>query len=226
MKKTKLLWIVLDLIFLVIFNVIFFVAGGTEHNTSVWISYGFIHFAYLMLLLTPLLIRKGRSSAVFGFSLYSISGVYFLIEFVTGIVFIIVSPENIKVAFLIQLIFAGLYGIILLSYLIANEHTADAEEKRQNQVAYVKDASVKLKVLLGQISDKDVKKKVEGVFDAIYSSPVKSHPSLAQNEENILLSINALEAAVSADNKDGIISLTDSLLSMINERNMRLRTLN
>jgi signal transduction histidine kinase len=225
-KKTNVLWIILDLIFLVIFNVFFFVLGGVEHNVSVWISYGFIHFSYFMLLLTPLLIRKGKSSAVFGFSLYSISSLYFIIEFITGIIFILVSPDNYTAALLVQIGIAGLYGIILISHIIANEHTADVKEKRQYQVAYVKDASAKLKGLLESISDKDLKKKVERVYDAIYSSPVKSHPNLAQMEYHILESIYELEDAVSNGNKDNIISLANSLLVAVNERNMQLKTHN
>jgi hypothetical protein len=226
MKKTNVLWIILDSIFLIIFNSIFFVVGGTNHNLSVWISYGFIHFAYFMILLTPALIRKSKSSAVFGFSLYSISAVYFFIELVTGIVFILLPPEKNTAAFLVQLCIAGIYGIILVSNLIANEHTADAEEKRQIQIAYVKDFSAKLKSLLDRVSDKEVKKKIEKVYDTIYSSPVKSHPDLAQMENKILQSVDELENEISAGNKEKIVSLTDALLSAVNERNMRLRNLN
>jgi len=226
MKKTTVLWIILDSIFLIIFNSIFFIVGGTKHNSSVWISYGFIHFAYFMILLTPALIHKSKSAAVFGFSLYSISAVYFFIELVTGIVFIFLSLEKNTVTFLVQLCIAGIYGILLVSNLIANEHTADAEEKRQIQIAYVKELSAKLKGLLDRISDKDAKKKVEKVYDTVYSSPVKSHPDLAQMENNILQSVNELENEISAGNKDKIISLAETLLSAVNERNSRLRNLN
>jgi hypothetical protein len=226
MKKTNVLWIILDLIFLVIFNVLFFALGGFKHNVSVWISYWFIHFAYLMLLITSRLIRGGKSGAVFGFSLYTISSVYFLVEFVTGITFILISQDSYKAALLIQLIIAGLYGIMLISHMIANEYTADTEEKRQYQIEYVKNASAKLKGLLESIDDKEMKKKVERVYDAFYSSPVKSHPNLAQAESEILISINELGDVVSAGNKDRTISLANSLLIAINERNRRLKMLN
>jgi hypothetical protein len=225
MKKINILWTILNLIFLVIFNALFFVLGGVEHNVAVWMSYGFIHFAYLMLLLTPKLVRKGKSAAVFGFSLYSISATYFLMEFVAGIVFILVKPETAGVALLVQLCLVGVYGIILVSHMISNEYTAAAEEKRQSQIAYVKDASAKLRRLLENMSDKETKKKVERVYDAIYSSPVKSHPNLAQMEIQILQSINELESAVATGNKEGIMSLANSLLGSINERNNLLKTL-
>ena len=225
MNKKNILWAILNLIFLVIFNVLFFVLGGSEHNTSVWMSYVFIHFAYLMLLLTPRLIRSGKSKAVFGFSLYSISAIYFLVEFVLGIVFILIASDSSTTALLVQLCIAGLYGIILVSNMLANEYTADAEEKRQPQIAYVKDASAKLKSLLENINDKEAKRKVERVYDAVYSSPIKSHPNLTDLESRILQSINELEQTISTGNKEHIISAANFLLSSINERNNLLKSL-
>ena len=226
MKKINVLWIILDLIFLIIFNALFFVLGGTDHNTSVWMSYGFIHFAYLMLIITPILTRKGKSSSVFGFSLYSISSFYFLVQLTVGVVFILLASDSYTAALLTQLIIAGLYGIMIISNMIANENTADAEEKRQYQIEYVKDASARLKGLVDKISDKTAKKKVEKVYDALYSSPVKSHPSLAHMESNILLSINEISNAVSAGNNESIILLADSLLIAVNERNRQQKMLN
>jgi len=226
MKKTNVSWIILDLIFLVIFNAVFFVTIGFDHKVSVWISYGFIHFAYLMLLITPALIRKGKSTAVFGFSLYSVSSGYFLLELVTGVIFILAAPDSYKAALLVQLCAAGIYGAMLVSQMIANAHTADAEEVRQYQIEYVKKASAKLKSLLDAISDKDAKKKIERVYDAVYSSPVKSHQNLAQTESHILLSIDELSNAVFMKNKEQIVSIADSLLVAVNERNRQLKILN
>jgi len=265
MKKTNGLWTILELIFLVIFNVLFFVLSGFRHNAIVWTSYGFIHFAYLMLLLTPSFIRKGKSAVVFGFSLYSISVVYFILEFVIGITFILASSPSSYIAELlvqlspilrlffaladsyiaalrlfftlidsyaaalsVQLSLAGVYGIVLILNMIANKHTADAEEERQHQIDYIKNASLELKLLMDSISDKEAKKNIEKVYDAIYSSPVKSHFDLdvLEIESNILKSIRSLKELASTGNKETINPLVNSLLSEINERNMRLKTLN
>jgi len=225
MKKKNILWIILNSIFLAVFNAVFFtLSDGSDHKASVWISYGFIHIAYLMLLLTPKLIRSSKSAAVFGFTLYSISATYFLIEFVTGLTFILISPESYKATFITQLCLAGLYGIMLVSHLLSNEYTADTEEKRQVQIAYVKNASVKLKSLLEIVGDKEAKKKVERVYDAISTSPVKSHPNLAQTENRILQSVNDLERAIVEGDKEGIVSVANSLLLSVNERNNLLKT--
>jgi len=226
MEKKKILWIILSLIFIVIFNTIFFVIGGFKHNSSVWISYGFIHFAYFMLLLTPILTRKGKRADIFGLSIYSISTTYFIITFIIGLIFILIAPESNVAALLIQLCTVGIYGIILLSNLIANERTADAEEKRQDEIAYVKNASMKLKVLLENTNPKTVNKSIEKVYDAVCSSPVKSHPNLAQLEISIMDSINILEDNIEAGNEDNAKSVANSMLKAVNERNAKLKSLN
>ena len=218
--KKKILWIILCFLFLIVFNVVFFVVGGMEHKASVWISYGFIHFAYFMLLVTPKLIRGGESEAVFGFSLFTISSTYLLVEFFIGVLFILISLNGYKAALLIQICIAGFYGVALVSNMIANEHTADAEEKRRHQIAYVKEASTRLKHLLDNIGDKEAKKKVERAYDAMDSSPVQSRPDLEHMENRIFQTIKELEFSVSTGNKDRIISLANILLASINERNL------
>ena len=40
MNKKSILFILLDLVFLAVFNTVFFVVGGTNHPASVWVAYG------------------------------------------------------------------------------------------------------------------------------------------------------------------------------------------
>lgn len=226
MTKKDVLWRLLESIFLILFNVIFFLLGGFEHPASVWISYGFIHFAYVMLLLTPLFIRKSKSMAILGATIYSISATYFLIALVTGVIFILIAQDGINATLITQLSIAGLYAIILISHLIANERTADTEEKRQREIAYVKEASSHLKRLVDRVSDKDIKRKVERVYDAVNSSPVKSHYELSDIENRILQLIDELATEISAQNNEKVASLSNTLLEEIANRNSMQRTFN
>lgn len=226
MKKTNTLWVMMDSIFLIIFNALFFVLGGTDHTMSVWISYGFVHFAYFMLLATPFLVCEGKSAAVFGFSLYAISSMYFFIELIAGVIFILVSPENYKAPLLVQLCIAGIYAVFLISNMIANERTAEAEEKRQYEIDYVKKAAAEIASIMNGISDRDTKRKVEKVYDAINASPVKSHTNLLSLESQILVAIANLRSVIGTNNKETIISQSDALLTMINERNRQLKLYN
>lgn len=95
----KIAKFVLGIVFLVVFNVLFFVFCGTDNTTSVWISYGFIHVAYLFLLITPLFNKGNKGLAVQSMTLYSVSVYYFLVELVAGIIFMSVQQESCVWAF-------------------------------------------------------------------------------------------------------------------------------
>ncbi len=222
MKKT-VLWILLDLIFLIVFNTVFFVAGGTEHPASVWISYGFIHFSYIMVILTPFLIRKSSSAAVFGFSLYSISSAYFMIEFVVGLIFVLLRLESYKPALIVQIIIAGLYAIMLISNLLANESTADSIEKHEAEVDYIKTTSAKVKGLMDRMSDKKANKQIEKLYDMLHASPAKSSPAVKDIEIEIADRVEGLEVKVRKDLAEDVIKICDEIISLAEERNRTLQ---
>ena len=223
MNKKNFLWIILDLIFLVIFNVVFFVISGTEHPASVWISYGFIHLAYIMLLITPKLIRKSSSSSVFGFSLYSISSTYFLVEFIIGVIFIFAKPESYKVSLVVQIITFGIYAAMLISHMIANEYTADNIERHELELQYVKNCSAQIKGIMNQVEDKNIKKKVEKAYDTLHSSPVKSNNTARDYELTVMDLIEVLEQNIERNDLIAASTTLDKILKNADERNRRVR---
>lgn len=222
MNKKSVLWVVLDLVFLIVFNTVFFVVGGIDHTSAVWISYGFIHFSYLMVLVTPFLIRNSSSKAVFGFSLYSISATYFLVEFVVGLVFIFIKSESYKMSLVVQIIIAGIYAIILLSHLIANEHTADSVERQEYEVAYIKKATSRVKALNGKMNDKRANKEIEKAYDMLHSSPMRSIATVRALEEEILGLISDLENAVRSENAANVITVSGKIVELTKERNRQI----
>lgn len=226
MNKKSILYILLDLVFLVVFNTVFFVVGGTDHPASVWFSYGFIHFSYLMILVTPFLIRKSSSQAVFGFSLYSVSAVYFFVEFIVGSVFIIIRSESYKASLVVQVIIAGIYSVMLISNLIANEYTADSVERHEDEVAYIKNAASRVKMLMGKASDKKANKEIERAYDILHSSPSRSVATVKLLEEEINNKVTDLEDAVAANETAAIITIAGEIVAKTEERNRKLKMAN
>lgn len=223
MNKKSVLYLLLELVFLVVFNTVFFVAGGTEHPVSVWISYVFIHLAYLMVIITPILVRKSSSAAVFGFSLGSISSVYFFVEFIVGLIFIFIRSESYKSSLIVQIIIAGIYAILLISNLIANEKTADDVERHEAEVAYIKDASSKVRLLMDKMSDKKANREIERVYDLLHSSPSKSTASAKTIESEISDRVYDLESAVREGSAENVIAISQIIVSLVEERNRIIR---
>lgn len=222
MNKKSVLGILLGFVFLVAFNCVFFIVGGTDRAASVWISYGFVHFAYLMVLVTPFLVRTSSSAAVFGFTLYSISSAYFLLEFAVGLVLAFMKIESCKSALVVQIIIAGIYAMLLLSHLIANEHTADSVERHEEEVAYIKTASSRVKALVGKANGKKANKGIEKAYDILHCSPSKTAATVRSIESDVMNRIAELEGAVFDQDTARIVAITNEIVVLMNERNLKL----
>jgi hypothetical protein len=226
MKKTKKFWYLLDSIFLIVFNLYFFLLKDTDQPASVWISYASIHLAYLMLLITPYFVRKGSVSVDYGRPLFVITTSYFFLALIVGVVFIAISSESTTVALLAQVTIAAIFAILLLTNLIANEHSADNIERHEVELKYVKESSSKLDALLKQISDNTIRKKVEKAYDLIHSSQVKSSNNVKSIELDVICEIDNLEKALQNNNPDKIQMAVDKICNLANERNRQLKLLN
>lgn len=226
MNKKSVLFMLLDLVFLAVFNVVFFVVGGVEHVASVWISYGFIHFAYIMVLISSLMTRKSSRSAVLGMPLYAISAAYFFIAFIAGLIFVFVASDSYKASLVVQVIIAGIYAVILLTNLIANEHTADNVAKHKNEVFYIKNIAAELKALIGKPSDKKANKEIEKAYDAVHASPTRSILAVQELEKRIDCVIFELRDAVKHDDAAQITVIAQEIVELIEERNRKLKAEN
>jgi len=223
MNKKNALWLILNLIFLIVFNVVFFVVGGTDHEASVWISYAFIHVAYIMLWITPLLVRKGSKSTALGFPLYTISAVYFIVVFLVSLIIMLIHPNGFKAALVIQIILFGIYAVLLVANMIANEYSTDNIEKREEEIKYVKECASKLKGIADIIEDSQLRKQVEKSYDFIYSSPIKSNIDVRDYEVAVTDSIETLEENIASKDFETAKVTIAKILKDANERNRRLK---
>ena len=225
MNKQNVLWALLDLVFLVVFNVVFFVVKGTGHQPSVWLSYGFIHFAYLMVLVTPFLTRKSSNASVFGLGQAGAPArrTADVAAGVVGAVFIVLNQDDIKIALVVQIILAGIFLVMLLSHMIANEKTADAVVRKEAEVSYIMTAATRLKGQLGATGDKQTDKTIEKAYDLVRTSPTKSDPSVSQYELSILDAIDGLEMAASKKELQMVRDYAAQIINSANERKQRLR---
>ncbi len=223
MDKSKVLKVMLQFLFLVVFNVMFFSIGGSEHNLSVWISYFFIHLAYLILILTPILVQGRDNRSTMLRATFTISLVYFLVELIVGVVLIFVAAEKHLPTFLIQFALLAIFASVLIINLIADQDTAEAEVIHKAEVDFKKNALTKVGIILSSLTQTETKKLVERAYDLLEASPLKSHESVSPLETQIIDQISRLTAAVDSGD-DGVIQAQAQQLSLlVTQRNMQLR---
>ena len=116
---------------LILFNLLFFLLGDSVHPKSVWITYAWMQFAFLLLIATPWLARKGENGPVYKIILALVSGIYCLVEFIIGLIVIIIAPAGVKGAVVAQVIPFGIYLFVLLGNLLFIELAADSEKEEK-----------------------------------------------------------------------------------------------
>jgi hypothetical protein len=148
---------------------------------------------------------------------------YFLVELLLGLVLIIIAFKSILPTLLIQLLVGGVYAVLLIPSLLANEYTAVSEEERQIEIDYIKKATGMARGILSAVNDRELKRAVEKLADELASSPTKSHPDLQPLESDIVSCINLLSSNL---NDIGFaLQTADKTLHMLKDRNHRLKAI-
>lgn len=223
MTKKSVFRILLSLVFLCVFNVLFFLTG-TSHPTSVWIAYGFIHFAYAAMLLTPAVSAKNRAATVTGLSVTALSAVYFAAVLVVGIVCILLHKDTYIFELVVFILLTGVWAALLLPALIANENTAEALERSAKERFFLTDGASRVRLLAEAAGDAQCKKELERLYDLLHTSPARSDPSVQMLEYDISREIASLEELAAGSNASAVLAAAARITNLVKERNRKLRT--
>lgn len=185
MKRIRIRWLVIGLILVGVFNLSFFLIDFNRELASIWISYTFIHLAYMQLFAVPFLIPKSKSTHVFVESTSAIAAIYFLIELVLGSVFVILALDEWKLVLLIQLSIFVISMLILYINILANKRTANTEHYKKQVQKTMKTAANYLQQAK-QFAEKEDKALIEDAYRELKASPLLVDESVRGLENNIL----------------------------------------
>ena len=221
--KNKILSIVKNVAPVIIFNIIFFVAWGINNPASVWISYGLIHLAYATLVISSSFNRTSGRNPFFAFTNNSISLTYCIVQFVAGLVFIILRLETVNISLYVQLPLLVIYVVLIITNIFFNDKTESNTNERQKDIDFIKNCTLQLDIVLTKQLDQSVRNKLEKAKELISTSPCKSYIEVGDIEREILgiiLRIN--EEKDDAESSENLIS---RLIESINQRNLTIQTL-
>ncbi len=127
MKRLDMLWVILGSIFFAIFNALFFLTEMIKGEPfPTWATYAFIVIAFGIFVATPFMIKKYPiKRKIFKLLPTEFAGVYFAIQLIFGLVFIISGLENYIPALLIQLALLAIFAVIFVIHLIISEKDLD-----------------------------------------------------------------------------------------------------
>ena len=225
MKKTAFS-ILISLIIIAVFNVFFFVLTGPERLASIWISYAFIHVAFLLFVFTPFLTKKSSARTVFGLSLGTVSLVYFILTVAVGIAFMFLNFKSIIIPLLVHVALLAAYLIILFTLMLSQEQVGQQLQRQEYERSVVKQNAARIQNLLYRIHDTQTQNEVRKAYNLVYSAPTKANAATAQIDQNISGVISQMEAFVNSGNNEELKKAAGIIQALIQQRQTALQNTN
>lgn len=221
--KTTLIRISFTLIFLVVFNALFFLLSGTDNPLSVWVSYAFVHVGYFTILLLPIFKNKGEADFYLSANLYGQAITYFLLELIIGVVFIIWRQESPVWPLVVQSILWLIFTMLILGNAWANQATSHSLAKREQELNVYQSMRKDLRRLLVQAGPPELKTLILACSDALESSSTRQAKDSEEIDAEIGNAIYSLKQSMACKDDAQSIASAKQLQGLINERKTILK---
>ena len=221
--KTTLIRIVFTLVFLVVFNTLFFLLSGTDNPTSVWVSYAYIHVAYFTILFLPVLKTKGDASYYLSSVLYGQAITYFILELIAGVVFIVYRMESPVWSLVVQTALWLIFVVLILGNAWANQATAQSLEKRKQDIDAYQSMRMSLKRLMTKTDKPELKRLIADCSDKLEASSSRQTQESEKIDIEIEQAIASLRQSLTGDDIEESTSLARQLAGLIEERKTILK---
>lgn len=221
--KTTLIRIVFTLVFLVVFNTLFFLLSGTDNPTSVWVSYAYIHVAYFTILFLPVLKTKGDASYYLSSVLYGQAITYFILELIAGVVFIAYRMESPVWSLVVQTALWLIFVVLILGNAWANQATAQSLEKRKQDIDAYQSMRMSLKRLMAKTDKPELKRLIADCSDKLEASSSRQTQESEKIDIEIEQAIASLRQSITDGDVEESTSLARQLAGLIEERKTILK---
>lgn len=213
----------IKLILLAIFNVSFFTITKAACSFSMWISYAFIHFSFLMFFLSPLFTRKSNNSQHVAIeSIALITAIYFIATLGIGIFFLF-NPLIVVFQYSVETTVTGIYLIILIITISINNKIASDENTVSTEKMFLNNIYVKTEFLKIKITDFDLRNELENLQEESKYSPTKSSITVKEIENQIITLLDQITLNMEKQNKEEILSKITNCRDLLKKRNMFLK---
>ena len=221
--KTRILSLLIQSIFLIVFNVWYF-AIIDKHSDTRWLCYWAIHLAYFFLIASIFFTPTKKGWAVHGYPKMDIAHSCFVVTLLLSIIFALINTEKITVPLILLTFELGAFVLPYLILLKSEAHVELNEKKDAKNLRFIRQCSARLQGIMNSISDSKVKKEIEKAYDAVRSAQVVSVLGAETDETNIIGEIENLRTAtVSGGNLNEVSVTVKKIIELVRLRDDTIR---
>lgn len=212
--------VIIKFILLAMFNISFYSITKASCTLSMWISYGFIHFAFLMFFLEPLFVQNSKNSKhVVIESITLLTIIYFFCSLSVGIFFLI-NPLLVVYQYSIEVFVTGIYLIILIITVVINNKIAKNESEFLADKQFLTTVFVKAEFIKSKVTDK---KLLMDLQEQTKYSPVKSSEIVRNYENELIKILDDITLNIDALQEIELNNKIETCKNLLNQRNLLLK---
>ena len=212
--------VIIKFILLAMFNISFYSITKASCTLSMWISYGFIHFAFLMFFLEPLFVQNSKNSKhVVIESITLLTIIYFFCSLSVGIFFLI-NPLLVVYQYSIEVFVTGIYLIILIITVVINNKIAKNESEFLADKQFLTTVFVKAEFIKSNVTDK---KLLMNLQEQTKYSPVKSSEIVRNYENELIKILDDITLNIDALQEIELNDKIETCKNLLNQRNLLLK---
>lgn len=211
------------ILFLILINIGLFSLAAIK-LTAFWISWIFIHIAFLIFAGILIFSAPEQKKLKFAYSEAAIAAYYLIIEVVAGFVLLTYFAFFPVISFVIQTVILAVFLVVFFSLKKMNKDIDRREEAGKADLHKFQAILEFMKDVQNQVDySAPYRKTIQHAYDAISGSQVKSSASVYEVEEKIWNLIEQLKKEVTEKNEERIQVLCREIENQAAERNRRLR---
>ena len=211
--------VIIKFILLAMFDISFYSITKASCTLSMWISYGFIHFAFLMFFLEPLFVQNSKNSkhvAIESITLLTI--IYFFCSLSVGIFFLI-NPLVVVYQYSIEVFVTGIYLIILIITVVINKIAKNESEFLADK-QFLTTVFVKAEFIKSKVTDK---KLLMDLQEQTKYSPVKSSEIVRNYENELIKILDDITLNIDVLQEIELNNKIETCKNLLNQRNLLLK---
>lgn len=221
--KANIIKVVIGLLVLTVFNVLFFLLGGTQRSTTEWVCYGFIHIAFFCLAFTHLSFHARKGETVLTASLHLWAIAYFFVELATGIGFLWYNPVSLFWPVVVQSVLLVFFLVFQMMGILANDDTKASLAKQRRERVHIQSLAEKLREAMREVDDSSLRNQMIVCYESLTCCSLESFPEAVDAEQELENAVNNLCGSVGQDNANLTDQHIQRVFVAIKHRNHAIR---